>query len=115
MLGLSFKLSLQLQIELLHNGALVRNCLPLFVRKVRYISHLRVGLPLELLVKGDTFLERFSEAPPLLDWVSNGLECFKTTSLLFEGRVFSFSINPCLGCEQIFHEGGFEGWVNVVL
>lgn len=51
MLGLLFKLRLQLHIELLHKGALVHNRLPLDVRKVWHISHLRVGLPLELLVK----------------------------------------------------------------
>lgn len=82
---------------------------------MRYIRHLYIDLSFKLLVKLDALIEALSEAVACLNWITDRLEGFESTSLLFEGRVFSVSIDPLLGGEQVLHESGLELGVDEML
>ena len=112
---LGLHLGAQLQVVLLHEGALVRDLLALLVRQVPDLRHLRRGLRFVLLVDLQVVVELLSESISRLDGVPNGLQGLQTASLLVEGRVLAIRVDPLLRRLQILQEGRLERRIDVVL
>lgn len=95
--------------------ALVHNLVTLLVSQVRNLSHLLSSLGLVLIEDGNVVFEVLAELVSLLHRQTNGLQALQTGSLVCQWRVFTVSIDPLLGCEQVIEEGLFQSWVDVVL
>lgn len=83
MAGLALHLGSQLHEGLFHDLALIHDLIALLVGQVRNFGHLGRGLSLVLIEDAYVVFEVLTEAISSFDWISNGLKCLQTSSLLF--------------------------------